>query len=156
MGAGQVLGEVGSRVRVLRQGGEKSAPKAPPSCPTPTSAHLPLQPAPLPEWAVRWELRGAGGGPRWGVRGGGPLAHRTSTPGLSCPSSPVPPGPSSDGERNLGFGDREGGWEIHQMISERGHPSIPALPLPGLTFGHDPDPPHNIWAPLLLSPLTTP
>lgn len=61
------------------------------------------------EWAVRWGLRVAGGGPRWGVRGGGPLAHRTSTPGLSWPSSPVPPGPSSDGERNLGLGGSGGG-----------------------------------------------
>lgn len=111
MGADQGPGGLGSRVRVLRQGGGKSVPKAPPSPAQPIPpAHLLPQPAPLPEWAVRWGLRVAGGGPRWGVRGGGPLAHRTSTPGLSCPSSPVPPGPSSDEERNLGYGDGEDVW----------------------------------------------
>ena len=101
--ADQAAEGVGSRVRVLRQGEGKSAFKGPPPLPTHIPACLLSQPAPLPEWAVRWGLRVAGGSPRWGVRGGGPLAHRTSTPGLSCPSSPVPPvGPSSDGERNLG------------------------------------------------------
>lgn len=61
------------------------------------------------ERAVRWGLQVAGGAPGRGVRGGGPLAHRTSTPGLSCPSSPTPPEPSSDGDRNLGLGGSGGG-----------------------------------------------
>lgn len=123
MGAGQAPGGLGSRVRVLRWVGENQPLKFP------TPAHPPPQPVPLPEWAVRWGLRVAGGGPRWGVRGGGPLAHRTSTPGLSCPSSTVPPGPSSDGERNLGFGDRRGVWGTHEMNLGGGHPAIHPQPL---------------------------
>ena len=130
----------------------KSAPKTPLPLPHPTSAHPPPQPALSPEWAVRWGLRVAGGGPRWGVRGGGPLAHRTSTPGLSCPSSPVPPGPSSDGERNLGFGEREGGWgNTLDDLRERAPCNLPP---PELTVGHGSDLPHDVRPPLQPSPLT--
>ena len=130
----------------------RSAPKAPLPQPRPYLCPPPTQPTLLPEWAVRWGLRVAGGGPRWGVRGGGPLAHRTSTPGLSCPSSPVPPGPSSDGERNLGFGDREGRWG-NPLDDPREKPPC-TLPPPELPSGHGSDLFHDVPPPLQPSSLT--